>query len=212
MMVLAMGVLALLDAIEGVPVYPEPRHYLALAVTVLGIGLIVGAFLGRARWLILVGALLVPMLLFSPVFEWDWNEDTFDRRVEVTSFSQLDNDYSLDVGNLVVDLSQLPWDGEEVSLSASVDAGNLEVLVPDGVAITGEASIDVGRVSVPNRESSGIGSRTIQFAVPGDDGQVDLDLAVDVGNIDVIVVDPSGSPVPPSPPSVPDIDALVPLP
>jgi hypothetical protein len=194
MMVIAVGVLALLDNIEGVPVYPEPRHYLALAVTVLGIGLIIGAFAGRARWLILVGALMVPMLLFSPVFEWDWNNETFDRTVVVDTFSQLEDDYTLDVGNLVVDLSELPWDGEEISLSASVDAGNLEVRVPQGVAITGEGSVDVGRVAAPGRESSGIGSRTIQFAVPGNEGQVDLDLSVDVGNIDVIIVDIFGNP------------------
>ena len=39
-------------------------------VTIIGVGLIVGAFAGRARWLILVAVVLIPTLLFSPVFEW----------------------------------------------------------------------------------------------------------------------------------------------
>ena len=71
----SLGVLAILDNIPGLPIEPQPRHYMALATVVVGLGLIVGGFVGRARWLILIGALLVPTLLFSPVFEYDWNSD-----------------------------------------------------------------------------------------------------------------------------------------
>lgn len=186
-MLLAVGILAILDNIPGVPVYPEPRHYLALAVTILGLGLIVGGFAGRARWLILVGVVLVPTLIFSPVFEWDWTSDTFDRTVVVTAFDELEEAYSLDVGNLVIDLTDLPWDGEEIDLSATVDAGNIEIRVPPDVAVIGSGSVDIGRVAGPGQESAGLGSPGIDFNIPGTEGEVDLDLQVDVGNIDVRV-------------------------
>lgn len=188
-MLLGVGILAALDNVPGVPIYPEPRHYMALAVTILGLGLVVGAFAGRARWLILVGVVLVPTLLFSPVFEWDWAWDgeEFNETHVFQTFDEVDASYSIDVGNLVLDLRELPWDGEEIEIDASVDAGNLEIIVPSGVAITGDGSVDVGRVSALGQESSGIGSPHLNFNYPGDDGEVDLHLRVDVGNIDVRV-------------------------
>lgn len=184
---LALGVLAALDAAPGIAIEPEPRHYMALAVTLLGVGLLVGSIWGRARWLIIVAIITIPTLLFSPVFEWDWSSDTFDRAIVVTEFDQLDNSYEQDIGNLVIDLRELPWNLEEVELSAHVDAGNLEVIIPGDVGYTGTASVDVGRVGAPGRESAGIGNPNLQFDVEGVSGNVDLDLTVDVGNIDVRV-------------------------
>ena len=188
-MLLGVGILALLDAIPDFPIYPEPRHYMALAVTILGVGLLVGTIWGRARWLIIVAVVLVPTLFFSPVFEFEWTSETFDQRIEVTTFEELEDGFDIDIGNLVIDLRELPWSGEEVELFARVDAGNLEVIVPDDVGITGTASVDIGRVAAPGRESSGIGNPNLTFDFSGPDGNVDLDLHVDVGNIDVRIRD-----------------------
>lgn len=185
-MLLGIGVLAILDNIESVPIAADPRHYLALAVTILGVGLLVGSFAGRARWLILVGVVLVPSLLFSPVFEWDWSSDSFDVTHTPASFIETDDSYSIDVGNMVIDLTELDWDGETIELEASVDAGNLEIRIPADVGIVGEASVDVGRVAAPGRESAGLGSPSLTFNQtdrPG--GTVILDAHVDVGNIDI---------------------------
>ena len=182
-MLLGVGILAVLDNIDGVPVYPEPRHYLALAVTILGIGLLVGTLAGRARWLILVGVVLVPTLMFSPVFEWDWSSDTFDVVVEPGTFEDI---YTLDVGDMEIDYRELPWDGETVELTASVDVGNLEIWIPSTVDIVGEATVDVGRVGAPGRESAGLGSPVIRFDESGSErGTVLLDAHVDLGNIDI---------------------------
>jgi phage shock protein PspC (stress-responsive transcriptional regulator) len=187
-MLVSLGVMAILDNIPGIPIEPEPRHYMALAVTVLGLGLIVGGFVGRARWLILVGVIMVPTMIFSPVFEYDWASDEFDRTVSPDSFAELDEAYSIDVGNLVIDLSDLPWEGENVSLEARVDAGNIEIRIPAGVGIDGVASADVGRVAVLGRESAGLGNPSVSVDLPGDLGTVNLDASVDVGNIDVYYV------------------------
>lgn len=184
---LAVGVLAALDAAPGVAVEPEPRHYMALAVTALGVGLLVGSIWGRARWLIIVAVILIPTLLFSPVFEWEWTSEEFDRTIVVTEFDELDESYSQDIGNLVIDLRELPWNNEEVALDAHVDAGNLEVIIPGDIGYTGTASVDIGRVGAPGRESAGIGNPNLHLDVEGTSGSVDLDLTVDVGNIDIRV-------------------------
>ncbi len=187
-MLVALGVLALLDNLPGVPIEAQPRHYMALAVTILGIGLIVGGFIGRARWLILLGVLMVPTLLFSPAFEYNWNTDEFDRTYSPDSFTELEDTYSQDVGNLVIDLTDLPWDGEVVDLTVAVDAGNIEIWIPPGVGIQGEASVDVGHVGAFGRESSGLGGPNLQFDNPGPAGTVVLDASVDLGNIDIQLV------------------------
>jgi phage shock protein PspC (stress-responsive transcriptional regulator) len=188
LVLVSLGVLAILDNIPGIPIEPHPRHYVALATVVVGLGLIVGGFVGRARWLILIGALLVPTLLFSPVFEYEWNTDEFDRTVSPDTFAELEDSYALEVGNLVIDMTDLPWDGETVHLEARVDAGNIEIWIPPGVGLEGEASVDVGHVGAFGRESSGLGGPTLEFDTPGPAGRVVLDATVDLGNIDIQIV------------------------
>jgi Cell wall-active antibiotics response 4TMS YvqF len=182
---LGLGVLALLDNLPGVAVEPEPRHYMALAVTILGIGLLVGAFLGRARWLILVGVIMVPTMLFSPVFEYDWNSDEWDVSVAPTVFAEVDSDYDLDVGSLSIDLTELPWNGEVLHMSISVGAGDVEVRLPEGVGLTGSAEVRAGRVAAPGRETSGLGNPELTFSQPGPRGTLDLDADVQIGNIEI---------------------------
>lgn len=182
---LGLGVLAILDNIDSLPIEAHPRHYVALSVAILGVGLLVGSVAGRARWLILVGAILVPTLLFSPVFEYDWSSDDFDQTIRPASFAELEMEYAIDVGELTIDLRSLPWDGEEVVIDASVDAGNLEVFVPVGVGIVGSASVDIGMVSEPGRSSGGLGNPTLDWDTPGENGTVFLDAHVDLGNIDI---------------------------
>lgn len=184
-MLVAMGVLAILDNIASVPIDADPRHYLALAVTVLGLGLVIGGFVGRARWLILVGVVLVPTLLFSPVFEYEWTSDTFDAAVSPVEFDDLDRAYSIEVGNLEIDLTNLPWDGREIALDAGVDLGNLGIRVPEGVGIVGVADVDVGRVSAPGRRSAGLGDPRLDFNEAGPRGTVRLVAHVNVGNIEI---------------------------
>ncbi len=186
-LLVALGVLAILDNIPGIPIEPQPRHYVALALTILGVGLIVGGFVGRARWLIIPAAILIPTMLFSPAFEYEWTSENFDRTYAPDSFAELESGYTHEVGNLMIDLTDLPWSGEDVDLSVSVDAGNLEILLPPGVGLEGEANVDIGRVAAFGRESSGLGSPGLTFDNPGPRGTVTLDAEVDLGNIDIYV-------------------------
>lgn len=182
---LGLATLAILDNIPSVPIDADPRHYLALAVTIFGVGLLVGAFAGRARWLIVAGVIMIPTLIFSPFFEYDLSSDAFDRYVEPATFLALETEYSLDVGNLVIDLTDLPWNGQTIEMAASVDIGNIEVRVPNGVAVSGQGTVDIGRVASPGGESFGFGDPLVEFSIPGSEGEVVLDLEVNVGNIEV---------------------------
>lgn len=182
---IGLGVLAFLDNVGAFSAEIQPYHYLALAVTILGAGLLVGAFVGRARWLILVGVFMVPILIFSPLFGYDFDSTTFDIEAQPTSFASVEDDYHVNLGNLQIDLSDLPWSGQEIEIDASVDMGNLEITIPDGVGIIGSASVNVGHVSEPGRSSSGLGDPSLDWDESGRRGLVVLDAHVNVGNIDI---------------------------
>jgi phage shock protein PspC (stress-responsive transcriptional regulator) len=185
LMLIGTAVLAILDNIPTLEIEPEPRHYLALAVTILGIGLIVGGFLGRARWLILVGVILIPTLLFSPVFEYNWNHESFDRSETPLTFSELEGSYQIDVGSLSIDLTELPWDGEQIDLDVSVDAGEIDIWLPPDVGVVGTAQVHVGQVAGYGRQAAGLGNPNLEFDDLGSSGTVYLDASVDVGDIEI---------------------------
>ncbi len=62
----------------------QPVVYAATAVAVIGAGLIVGSWIGRARWLIIIGVLVLPALWFTALwprsFDFTAGEVTGTRR------------------------------------------------------------------------------------------------------------------------------------
>jgi len=184
-MLLAMGLLAVLDNIDALAIDAQPRHYLALAVTVLGIGLLVGSLMGRARWLILLAVIMIPTLAFSPAFEYDWDSASFDSQIRPTSFEEVEPRYELDIGSIHLDLHELPWAGQELVIDAEVAMGSIEIELPEGVGIVGTATVDIGVVSEPGRSSSGLGDPHLDWNAPGELGTVRLDAEVNVGNIEI---------------------------
>jgi len=184
-MLLGLGVLAILDNVEALAIDAHPRHYMAFAVTILGSGLLVGSVAGRARWLIILGAILVPTLIFSPAFEYDWNNEEFDFTARPTSFGALSPEYVQDIGRLEIDLTELPWAGQEVVLTADLDLGELVIRIPEGVGIFGYADINIGNVEGLGRSSSGLGEPHLEFDETGTLGTVVLDAHVDIGNLQI---------------------------
>lgn len=180
-MMLAIGVLAALDLMPGAGIEARPRHYLALATVILGLGLLAGSLWGRARWLILVGIILVPTLVFSPVMERDWSR--WNTWVGPTSFDEVLPSYHFDVGSLDLDLSQLPWDGEEITLSARGSMGRITIWVPHDVAVRGPLRVNLGQVHTSS--AAGFGSPVIFVDEPGDRGLVILDARLDLGGINL---------------------------
>lgn len=180
-----LGVLAVLDNIEGLPIEAHPRHYMGLAVTILGVGLLVGSIAGRARWLILVGAILVPTLIFSPAFEYGWSDVNVERQIRPLTVAEIEPVSSIDFGTLVIDLRDIAWEGETVDLDASVDIGRIVIYLPDGVGISGGASVDIGRVAEPGRSTGGLGDPRLEWDEQGVLGTVLLDAEVNIGSIEI---------------------------
>ena len=67
----------------------------------------------------------------------------------------------------------------------SVDVGDLNIRVPQDVNLVGEASVDIGRVGMPGRESAGFDPSLDFNETDGDLGKLIFEAHVDLGNNDI---------------------------
>ncbi len=154
----AVGALALFDA-AGI-LYPGFVHYVAVALGVVGMGLLVGTFLGRARWLIAIGLLLVPVLLIASVAPtWSFTGEVGDVYYNVTSSQEIDDQYEIAAGTLYLDLTSYTVEPgiPRREFGVSVGAGEIRIDVPKGVPVRIDASVGVGVVDLFGDERGGIG-------------------------------------------------------
>ena len=143
LLVYAGGVvmLARLDAVEV-----DVAGFLAVALAITGVGLLVSAFIAPARGLIFLGvALAVPLLLFAGA-DVRWGSGMGEVQVSVADAEGLQDDYSHGLGEMVVDLRWLELDGSEHSVDISLGIGEVRVYVPDNISTTADVSVGIGSI------------------------------------------------------------------
>ncbi|MCL1600117.1 MAG: PspC domain-containing protein [Actinomycetia bacterium] len=127
----------------------EPYEYAAAAMGVVAVGLLVGAWVGRAYWLIFIGVLIAPVLFFSSLLPSiaDWSAG--DPRYMPTSADEVAESYDLGAGQMTIDLTQLSADelSKVGEIDASVSLGQLIVRLPSNVGATVNAEVGVGEVT-----------------------------------------------------------------
>lgn len=181
---LTLGVMALVDNLTAL-IDPRPRHYMAVATVALGSGLIIGGFVGRARWMILLGIFVIPPLVASPAAEFDWREG-IDRLVAPQGADGLADSYSLTAGSYRFDLTDVDWEGRAEQLSVEVAAGEILVMVPPELAVTGTARVAAGEIVTPADNDAGVGNITQTLDLPGTEGTIEVDLRVGGGSIRIM--------------------------
>jgi predicted membrane protein len=82
------------------------------------------------------------------VFDVHLGRGVGDRAYVVTSAQELNSDYRLGIGSLELDLSRMQFPRGETHLETSVDVGDLEVIVPPGVAVRAHGEVQAGRVEI----------------------------------------------------------------
>lgn len=178
---------------------------LAATLLVIGVGLVVGAVLGRGRGLILAGALIAPLVVVSALIpqlpdglEWisigpdgvivsdaeEWTEAP-------TTLAALPAEatYEFGAGSFTLDLREL---GDEIAAAGTVTIaiemgiGSLRVLVPDDVTVTTDVELGIGRIRVLRETTSGgVGVSDRQTVVLGDGsgGRLVLEIAQGIGDV-----------------------------
>ena len=196
-MLIVLSSMALVELVDLV--HFEPYAYAGAAMTVVAVGLLIGAWVGRAYWLIIIGLLITPVLFFSSllprVAEWSVG----DPRYVPTSAEEISESYDLGVGQLTVDLTGLSAEefSEVGAIEASVGMGQLVVRLPSDVGATVKAEVGVGAVSggqafgssvVRMYEYSGVDVDQV-FTVGSEPYDLLLDLEVGMGEISIRYVE-----------------------
>lgn len=168
---------------------------IAAALLVVGVGLLVGAVRGRGRGLIWLGVILLPFVLLAQVPSGGWMSGVpvfttdgaavGELRLTPTEIDEVQPRYELGAGSMRLDLTELPFDGEELALELAVGVGQIQVIVPDDVDVTAEGSVGIGEVQLFERSAGGLGVGDVRVTVDTEDprGTVDLDLSAGLGEI-----------------------------
>lgn len=129
---------------------------LGLALLLTGGALVVGAWRGRARWLIPVGLVLSVALAGASLIDVPVRGGAGEIGYRPLSVAEIRSPYRLGAGELVVDLSGIDFGGDTVTVVASVAAGHLDVIVPRDVALEIDAHVGAGNLILLDRETDGL--------------------------------------------------------
>lgn len=183
-----MGVLGLVDVGADVPV----SGYAALALTLTGAALLLGAFRGRPGGLIALGlASLLALGVTSAVDAVDEAGPYTTTTATPQTVADLPTGtWTPTSGDVTLDLTEIddPRELDGRALRAEVEVGRLTVVLPAGVSADVESEVRwAGEVLVAGRSTGdGTGFATSEtLGAPGVGPTLDLDLEVGLGQIEV---------------------------
>jgi phage shock protein PspC (stress-responsive transcriptional regulator) len=187
---IATGLALALDNLDVVDL--SLGQVLAVFLTVLGGGLLVGTWWGRAWGLIPIGLLAVPVVAFTalagpvPV-----QGGVAERLFQPTAPAEVRPSYRLAGGEMILDLSGVRFGPGAPPVAASVAGGRLLVVLPDEVAADVRGRVGVGSLDLLGHEDAGaqVDSTIVEPAAKppakGAAPTVKLDLMTGYGVIEV---------------------------
>jgi phage shock protein PspC (stress-responsive transcriptional regulator) len=184
------GLVLVLDNLDVID--PTFGQVLAVFLTVLGVGLLIGSWWGRAWGLIPVGLLAVPVVAVAALAgSVPVKGDVAERLFQPTTAADVRPSYRLTGGELILDLSKVDFAPGSPPIEASVAGGRLLVVLPDEVAADVRGRVGVGSLDLLGEVDSGAqvdSTVTRPAAKPpakGEAATVRLDLQTGFGVIEV---------------------------
>src|SRR5262245_9099200 len=179
---LAAGVLVAVDAADWQDV--PARVVLAVALIIIGVGLVIGTWFGRARGLITVG-LIVAFALFVASLRVPLGGGIGEVLYQPRTAAEAEREHQLGIGKMILDLRQLDPGGRAVGVTASLGIGQTVVCLPTNVATEAKADVGVGSVSV-HADNLHRDGDYVSFQPTGPsvrDGLIELNVKQGVGDI-----------------------------
>ncbi|MEV6800820.1 PspC domain-containing protein [Micromonospora rifamycinica] len=186
---LAVGVVAILDLLDVFPI--GAAGYFAAVLATIGLGLLVGTWFGRARWLIALGLVAAAALGVATVAE------SYDRVRGVdgavtwapTSYRELADRYENSFGDATLDLRAVDFDKQDTDLTVVVNFGEALIVVPPNVDVTAVTNVKAGEATVFGQRTAGLEGRARQLTDLGQNGPgggtLRLTVQVNAGNLEV---------------------------
>lgn len=189
---LVVGIAAVAQNLGGLDL--RIVRFPALGLLVLGAGLLVGAFVGRARWLVLPAMLIVPIVLAFSVIAVPLEGGMGGFYVQPTSvehipggFGETSDGYRAIAGNVYVDMTAFRCRTETVWVNASTGFGTVSLYVPFDAHVqvtsrAGYGQLYLGRTSRRGTEIALVRNLEPKF---GDGVTIVADLATGIGDVDL---------------------------
>ena len=182
---IALCCLALLAAWAGATGSGE---VVAAVIVAIGVLLVVAAFRGGARWLIVPALALAVPLSAVAAADVSFDGGVGQREHEPVSIAGIPVDgYEHGVGEMVVDLRSLDWrQNTALDLRVEQGIGHLLVAVPESVCVTGELDVGAGAIELAGDESDGFDVESRPEAGTSATPRLVLDADLDLGFLQVV--------------------------
>ena len=163
----------------------------AIGVIALGAVLVIGAFAGHARWLILPALALALPATAVAAADIDVHGGAGERIYRPATTADLRDNYRLGVGRLVVDLRDTDLSPGTHRTRLDLGVGQAVLIVPEDVCVSTRAHITAGAVVLFGQESGG-GDFDFEDGrrAPAGTPLVELEGDVDVGALEIHHDDP----------------------
>ena len=191
----------------------------AIALTIVGAGLVTSAWIGRARGLVVVGILLAFVVGVAGAIDVPIRGGIGDATYRPTTQAAVRDRYRMAIGRLELDFRETRFAGRRTEVTATVGLGRLVVRVPDDVRLVVRGHAGVGSVSLFGRERGDCcptDKHLVRAGQPGR-GTLVLDVRVGAGAVDVtdnsnVVSSPRITPTAPPAPTTPPTPTAPPAP
>jgi phage shock protein PspC (stress-responsive transcriptional regulator)/predicted membrane protein len=162
---------------------------LAAGLVIVGLGLVIAAWRGRAWSLVALGVLFASTIAMAEVIDVPFDAGAGDRRVVVGTRGELADTHELFAGGLTLDLRRAPLTDGTSTMEAAVGMGTLRVIVPRDASVEVDAKVKAGNIDgdlAPSPDEGGVDLHETFHAGPRQRvPDLRLDLRVGVGEVEV---------------------------
>jgi phage shock protein PspC (stress-responsive transcriptional regulator) len=182
---IALSLLAVTSAWAG-----ATGHGVIVASLIVAIGalLLVAAFRGGARWLVIPALALAAPLGFVSAADISFGDGIGERVYRPATVTVVPEDgYELGVGRLLVDLRELDWrPNTAIDLDVDLGIGEAVIGVPSDVCVTADLDSAAGEIRVAGEEQDGVDVHTETKLGANATPRLDLTGEVDLGALRLI--------------------------
>ena len=120
----------------------------AAGLFVVGIGLLVGAWWGRSRFLVLVGVVMVPIVIAGGFMHFPLRGSLGDLWINARTIEDVEPRYERLFGSMYMDLVDMEEFEGTREIDISVAAGQTTIFVPRRMSLTVNGHIEYGRAAI----------------------------------------------------------------
>ena len=160
---------------------------LAVLAIVAGVALVVAAFAGGARWLIVPALVLVLPLAIVAAADIDVEGGVGERHYRPAAAADLRPEYRLAAGEMILDMRDVELPEGATTLRLEVGVGHALLRVPEDACVSSDVELGAGHAQVLDRTSDGVDLAFEQSAARVTDApRLHLDADIGIGALEVV--------------------------